>query len=321
MYQYKSNILDNYELDDIAKYIYYSEIIHDGAIEPTLKEKVLSSDLVKKITNQQFEDGSWDRFHTLSSDSTTDITTENALRRLLLLGLDIQDEPIKKAFTYMEQFLEKKLDIRDRKEGFSDWNEITELFAATWMLEIDRHSKIAGAIADKWALLVTRSFVGESFDYEAYAKAFVEIFNTKPGKRVWDIESFHIVSIVQGRLEPEVEEKFVDYIMKNEKGIYYIAKGKLLELPLDFMSRETSRFIYAHTLLSRYACYKDKCSYVVEWLMENRDEDGFWDLGSKVKDGVFFPLSDSWRKRLNRKIDSTVFIQRYVTSTTKLRLL
>ena len=186
-----------------------------------------------KITDQQFEDGSWDKFHTLSSDSKTSLTTENALRRLLFLGLDINDEPVRNAFNYMKRFLERKIDIRDRKEGLSDWTEITELFAATWILEIDRNCRIAGKIADKWAKLITLSFTGESFNFNDYSKAFLDIFKVKAGKRIWDIESFHIVAILTGRLEPQIEEKFIDYIMNNDKGIYYINRNLIYNLSIN----------------------------------------------------------------------------------------
>ncbi len=311
------NVLINYDLDDISKYIFHKDILGKNITQKSLKEKVLSSKWVKNITDQQFEDGSWDGFHTLSSDSITSLTTENAIRRLLFLGLDINDEPIKKVLTYMEQFLVKKVDLRDRKEGLSDWTELTELFVAAWVLEIDNSSRVAGEIADKWALIITRSFAGDSFNFNDYSRAFVDIFNVKPGKRVWNIESFHIISILKDRLEPEIEEKFIDFIMNSEKGLYYINNRKLLNLPTTFKSRETTRFIYAHILLSRYSCYAKRCNFVVEWLMENRGEDGLWDFGSKVKDHVILPFSDSWRKVINRKIDSTLFIQKYLCKVEK----
>ena len=150
-------------MDIIPTYIFYKDILGKTNIDVKIKEEILSSKIVKNITDQQFEDGSWDRFHTLSSHSITNITTENALRRLVILGLDINDEPIKRVFTYMEKYLQKEIDYRDRKENLSDWNKLTELFTAAWMLEIDSQSEIAGRIADNWAQLITKSFTGDSF--------------------------------------------------------------------------------------------------------------------------------------------------------------
>jgi len=44
--------------------------------------------------------------------------------------------------------------------------------------------------------------------------------------------------------------------------------------------------------------------------MENRGNDGLWDMGAAVKDGIHFPLSDSWHKPEDRKRDCTVRIER-----------
>lgn len=309
------NVLNKYELDTIPRYLFQRDILGMNTQDERTREDLLSSKLVKKITDQQLEDGSWDRFHTLSSDSVTNISTENALRRLLILGLDKYDEPVRKAFFYMERYLKREIDFRDRKEKLSDWNEITDLFAAAWMLEIDPSSEIAGRVADKWAALIIQSFSGETFNYQQYSKAFMDIFKVKPGKRVWDIESFHIAVILKDRIPLEVEEKYISYILGNDKGLYYISgRKKLTDLPESFMSRETNRFLFAHTLLSRYSSYKSKCFFVEKWLQENQGEDGLWDLGSASRDNVFLPYSESWRKGLNRNVDSTLFIQKYLCS-------
>lgn len=311
-----TGVLNDYELDCIPEYIFYRDILGKTITDKSVKEKILSSELVRKITDQQFQDGSWDCFHTLSSGSSTNLTTENAVRRLLILGLDIDDETIKKAFNYLERYLNKEIDIRDRKEGLSDWTEVTELFAAAWMLEIDSSCEIACSIADRWALLITRCFAGGSFCIDDYYSAFIDIFNTTPGKRAWDIESFHIAAVLKDRLEPEIEERFIDYLLNNENGMYYVSRGRLADLPKKFMSRETSRFLYAHILLSRYRSYRKKCGFAAEWLMKNRGEDGLWDLGPKVKDNVFFPFSGSWRNVIDRRIDSTLFVQKYLIGIT-----
>jgi len=309
------NILNKYELDTIPRYLFQRDILGMNMQDEQSRKDLLSSKSVKKITDQQLEDGSWDRFHTLSSDSVPKISTENAIRRLLILGLDMHDEPIRKAYLYMERYLKREIDFRDRKEKLSDWNEITDLFAAAWMLEIDPSSEIAGRVADQWAALIVQSFSGETFDYQQYSKAFMDIFNVKAGKRVWDIESFHIAAILKERIPLDIEEKYIRYILNNEKGLYYITGNKKLsELPETFMSRETSRFLFAHTVLSRYSSYKNICPYVEKWLQENQGEDGFWDLGSASRDNVFLPYSESWRKGLSRKVDSTLFIQKYLCS-------
>ena len=302
-------------MDSVPFCIYKEQIKKECISDSTIKEKRLNSKVVKRITDQQLSDGSWDRFHTLSARSTTRITTENAIRRLLVLGLGKKDIPLQKAFSYMEQYLLRQIDYRDHKESFSDWREINELFTATWMLEIDSTSSIAGKVADKWASLITKCFGGPLFNYMNYLAAFQEIFNVKAGKRVWNIESFHIVSIVRNRLDPLIEDRFIRHILNDDRGLYYMpSSGKLASIPSEFMSRSAVSFVWSHHLLSRYPSYSKYSVEVYDWLMANQSDDGLWDFGSNAKDDVFLPYSDSWRKKINRKIDSTILVQRYLQS-------
>ena len=53
-----------------------------------------------------------------------------------------------------------------------------------------------------------------------------------------------------------------------------------------------------------------KLKFVAAWLAENRGSDGLWDMGADAKDGIHFPLSDSWRKIEDRKRDCTQRIKR-----------
>jgi hypothetical protein len=55
----------------------------------------------KEILSLQNEEGLWGYFHTLSDPKKHPITTEQALRRLQVLGYTIDDVCIQKAVQYM----------------------------------------------------------------------------------------------------------------------------------------------------------------------------------------------------------------------------
>ena len=57
--------------------------------------------------------------------------------------------------------------------------------------------------------------------------------------------------------------------------------------------------------MSGYKLAKEKLGFVVDWLKDNIDENGQWDLGTKAKDNVYLPLSDSWKKTAYRRADCT----------------
>ncbi len=80
---------------------------------------------------------------------------------------------------------------------------------------------------------------------------------------------------------------------------------KISVVPQIFESKNASRYLAAIELLSKYKHAKYKLGYVIDWLNHNRNENGNWDMGNGVKDKVYFPLSDDWRKKEIREADCT----------------
>ena len=277
------------------------------------KNMVLQLKWVNDIKQLQLEDGSWGQFHSMSQFSQVSITTEQALRRLIILGLDKHDEVIQKALAYMEKYLLGELDLRDRKEKKHDWGMLTRLFVATWILKIDSSNDLAKEIANDWGKVITHAFSGDEYNHNAYIDAYYEVHKSPKEKYLWKFENFYLVSILSGMLSSHVESKFLDYIIKAKNGIYYIHDRCLEIPPSNFCSKAASRYIYAHEILRNYACAKSKLQYFGEWVTNNISQDGFWDMGQLVKDNMQFPLSNSWREPFNRKVDCTVRILRVLS--------
>lgn len=89
------------------------------------------------------------------------------------------------------------------------------------------------------------------------------------------------------------ERLLLDYYISRAEGIYYVYDKCLGKLPETFASKETSHYLAAVEALADYPQAKEKLSFVANWLISNKNECGSWDLGSSVKDGVYFPLADS----------------------------
>lgn len=318
--------LRKYLLDDIPKYVYMRDIlnidIHSAEMK-TLKQRVMINPHVSKIVDLQWEDGSWGRFHSMNTTDNSDFTTEKAIRRLLNLGLDKHDLPIIKAVNYMESYLKDELDLRDHKEKKHDWKLLTRLFASTWLLRIDSSNQLALAEARKWADVVSRAFADEEFNNDEYIKVYDEILKPEKNKKYWFIENFYIVSILKGLLDDTTKSYFIKHILNSNKGIYYIYDGNLAELPnmssipSEFKSKATDRYLTAIDLLLDYECKDDVFTRLVNHLESKLDDDSLWDMGKSVKDKMIYPLSNSWRKELNRKIDCTIRITKVVNKVLK----
>ena len=104
----------------------------------------------KKIISLQHNNGSWGYFHSLSNPSPNQpMTTEQALRKLEILGFTINDNPIKKAVKYMNDCLIGKNRIPDREEKAHNWEVFTSLMLSTRIKIFTEEYKTANNVAKK----------------------------------------------------------------------------------------------------------------------------------------------------------------------------
>lgn len=246
--------------------------------------------IAKRILALQNEDGTWgNEFHSLAAPTgKKPLTTEQALRRLKILGFTIQDEAIRKAVDCMVSCLRGERKIDNYWEKTLDWNLYTKLMLSAWVKIYEPDNEVALNFARQWANIMERK-------------------NHQREKGVKEIGfvSFYPINLVQGLLTKETESHMLDYVIHYSTGIYYIYGKPLNQLPDVFQSIDTSRYLAAIDILSGYEQTREKLDFVVEWLEKNMDETGGWDLGPKARDNIYFPLSDSWRTVEIRKADYT----------------
>lgn len=274
--------------------------------------KSYESKWVRQIAALQHDDGSWGCFHTLSQPTRDQpMSTEQALRRLRVLGLKAGDEPVDKALAYMREILLGKRQPPDGREKVLNWDAFEAHMMATWIRLFVPDDALAQPIARMWAELITLSFAGGTFDENAYAAAYRRrIPVLHKGERLVGLSQFYMVNLLQGMLDAKTEDRFVDHIIGNPGGIYYVYGARIANVPALFDSRQASIYLAALELLAGYACAGEKLRFAIRWILDHRDSDGSWDMGAAAKDGVYFPLSDSWRKPEDRRRDCTVRIER-----------
>jgi hypothetical protein len=270
----------------------------------------------RTIIDLQHDDGSWGYFHSLANPIPKQpITTEQALRRLEILGFTIEDKPIKKAVKYMNDCLLGKNRIPDREEKLHNYNIFTGLMLSTWIKVFTNDNKTANNIAKKWCKIINNSFSKNGYNYNNYVNTYESVFGVKmnpKADRLNDFVNYYPVSLLTNELDKEIEPYYFKYILNHNFGIYYIYGKKLIEVPKMFQSKTTSNYLRAIELLIKYdnpECRK-QLKFVVKWLKENMTKNKEWDLGKEAKDGINFPLSDSWKTDENRMKDCTYRINK-----------
>jgi len=270
----------------------------------------------KKIIELQHGDGSWGYFHSLSNPTPEQpMTTEQALRRLEILGFTINDKPIKKAIKYMNDCLIGKNRIPDREEKTHNWNVFTSLMLSSWIRIFTKDNKAANKITEKWCEIINNSFANKCYDHNIYVNKYEKIFgiklNPKAGRLV-DFVNFYPVTLLTNILDKNIEAQYFEYILEHDCGIYYIYDKKIIDAPKIFQSKITSFYLRAIELLAKYdnpEC-KKQLKFIRKWLKENMVKNNEWDLGKESKDGINFPLSDSWKTKENRTKDCTYRINK-----------
>lgn len=269
-----------------------------------------------EIIELQKDDGSWGYFHSLAFPAKSrPITTEQAIRRLEILGYTIKDEPIAKAVSYMHDCLVGKKTIPDRREKLHNWEIFTALMLSTWIRRFTKDDEEANAVGKKWADIISHAFKNGVYDHDRYVEAYKKVHNLPPkGGRLLDFANFYHLSLVADLLDDQTALALIEYILQKQSGIYYIYDKQLSILPPVFKSRAASWYLTAIELLAEYrnpGC-SEKLIYVLEWLERNKEPKGYWDMGAEAKDGVQFPLSDSWRKKELRIKDCTYRITKLI---------
>lgn len=266
-----------------------------------------------QILALQHDDGSWGHFHTLSNPTKAQpMTTEQALRRLRILGFTKDDEPICRAMRYMETNLADP-ELTVFHEMKHDSKTYGDLMLAAWLRLFDPENKLALSVAKKWASIIEVAFADGTYSHGAYAAAYEAQIGKKLNPKAGCLANFVVfyqVVLLQGTLLTETESMVIDYILDYPTGMVYIYNKPLRDLPEAFASKQANQYLAAIELLAGYAGAVEKLKFVSEWLMKNRGNDGLWDTGAVVKDGVHFPLSESWRNPADRKADCTHRISR-----------
>ncbi len=265
-----------------------------------------STKWASEITALQQPDGLWGNFHTLSAPVNGSYKTEQALRRLEILGFTIEHDCIARAVSYMHDCLVGKKTMPDCREVTHDWDIFTDLMLATWIRRFTAGDGAANGIADAWAGIISGALTSGGYSQKDYLAAYEKEFHQPArGGRLVDPVNFYIVSLVANTMDAHSEHLWVEHILRHEQGIYYFGcKGRLSAPPASFEDRQTGKFIRSAMLLAEYRRQRGQLAFIADWLAANR-RNGEWDLGANAKDGILFPLSDSWKSKETRVADCT----------------
>lgn len=300
----------NMDPDPIPRFLLLKE---GKGLKPTDREyqnayeRVLAHPLTRQIMQTQTADGYWGAFH---GDS------EAVIRQALWMGLEPGHPALQKTVIFLEKVLRGEDIFHQRCEKHDNPRWWLEMFmplcaAATLSLLAPGHPLLEKPVL-WWRSFAEAAFAGEEYDPEAEWEAQYAHFEVKTKRRIPCYGYYNVLLLTaeKGVLPPALDQKILAYCLHREEGMYYIyGKNPSRLVPIE-ATKDFYHWLRTLTILSRFAGWEQYKTTYYNWVWQQRNADGFWDLTKKP--WGFLRLSDSWRTRKNRIIDSSITVLRFL---------
>lgn len=270
------------------------------------KQEMLGSRWVSELKREQENDGSWGRFHSMDSRSERKIkTTEIGVERGLALGLVATDPIFRKTVSYLSRLLERSVDFPDRPERNDRWPAARQLFVAATLARIEPNLPVLDVAWELWATIAARTFASGKYDADAEILAHRELTGASVRDSFLVVSNRYAVTLLGSRatrLSNNVEKAFLAWIWKEKKVIGYLSVP-LTSSSVHLSAKTLDGWFTSIELLSQFPSWHGTAKNVIDWLWTQRDKEGLWDFGPMTQTSHYFPLSESWKKKRNRKHD------------------
>jgi hypothetical protein len=275
------------------------------------KKAMLQSHWVEKLEEEQWENGSWGRFHTENTKIKSRYpTTEFAIRRGLELGLDKKDKVFVKAIRYMTDVLEDRVRWSDGYEKSPCFPIAVKLFTAAELSQITPSHRALEPIWDIWSEIFRRTFAGGEYDQEAERAASEDLLGVNINRSYVAFHSKYNLRFMGSRSDriPErMQEALLKPLWNGEIGLGYLRHNPS-GLPKATTERDFTRWLESVEVLSGFRSWKRVAEEGIRWLWDECQVDDLWDCSPQRGRTPYFPLSESWRKRGDRRIDCSTRI-------------
>lgn len=276
-------------------------------------DRVCSHRFVKKMEEEQNERGFWPPFHCHSEDM---------IRKCLLYGLDKNHICLQRVTGYILNVLnnEDRFDESEKQDNIRWWPEMfVPLVCAGILSLIDEENEALKMHRKRWADFAETAFAKGYYDKEADSRAQNEYFGFYTQKTIPPYFYYNLLLLAptdrDSFLSSATDQALADYCMNQAEKIIYVYNCRLSDfVTLDTIRRDSRDFchwIRALSLVSRFNGWKKYEDKYFEWVLDQRNEDGLWELPKKPN-RYDFPLSDSWKTRKNQIIDSTIMVLRFL---------
>lgn len=300
-------------IDPIPRFILLKEILKTppaSASYTSTYEEVKESKWYLQLKQEQWEDGSWGRFHTQDTKAVikqTFPTTESAIQRMLELSLELNDPMVAGCIHRMECYLDGSdqwPDTIEKHHGFII--ALNSIVASNLSLLIPDHPLISNK----------QRICAENITKAFHNGIFMEDIWTAENKRSNEIYlnayMVHPARLLQSNpwLSEEVQRKYLKYLWYRKEGIYYISGFA----PADITSLESKKFITWLSSLEALSGFSLFPEFMQEGALQQLQAEAERLMTQEVNLPTAHPVyghySESWRIKDKRSYDLLLRILR-----------
>lgn len=305
----------------VARYRLLRDVLKEAPISTELqraKNALSVSQKVRELEEEQREDGGWGAFHSRSTRSKQKIpSTEVAVERALSLGLDSSHPLLRKASRYILKIMDGVIPFPDYYEKNDRWKTGMRLFLASTLSLIYPEHPALDEDRELWHKIAQRAFQSGKYCEEDERAAHRELTGATVKDSYLVLNGKYQLNILgskPGMLSEELESALLQWLWEKPEGIGYV--NVPLNQPPPTRSSTFDRWLTSWEMLSRlFPGWVRVAQPSIEWLWNQRDQYGYWDFGPRPASSISLPLSDSWRRKQNRRFDWTtrvlILLRRY----------
>jgi hypothetical protein len=266
---------------------------------------------VLQLAEEQHQDGSWGRFHTEDTKSRQRIpTTQHAILRGIELGLEKDDAIFSRAAAYMVDVLEDRRRWHDTYEKNPWFEPAVKLFTAASLAMVDSEHSSLPIVWKPWFDVFRETFERGGYDIAKERSASLAILGVDISGSYIGFGSAPILELfgARSRLIPaSMQRGLIEAVWNGSLEMYYLRRLPKSS-PVSIQDYDFFRWLRTMDIISCFPVWKEVAHHAAKWLWDQRGSDGIWDCGSRPGKTASIPLSESWRFRRNRAIDTSVLV-------------
>lgn len=271
-----------------------------------VKNDLDESRWVAQLKSEQRQDGSWGRFHSEDTKRKQSIpTTEFGVERAQSLGVNDSHPIVSKAINYLVRLLEGQIDFPDPPEKNDRWPTGAKLFTASTLARVKPDHPALNESLKLWSAITEKTFASGKYDSEAEIEAHGQLTGASVKNSYLRLHSKYQIFLLSSRpnlLSHKTETSLLNWLWHKDNGMGYL-EMPLVPLLHCFSPGQIDRWFTSLEIVSQFSGWRKRAKDIIQWLWNQRGEDGLWDFGPKASHTTFMPLSENWQKKSARKFD------------------